>query len=447
MSVAGEEKQQSRRTRAAFFVYATAALLFCLLTAFFYVRRSPVHSLLDLPFYVGQTSWQMILGRGLSCFMYPIPDHLVWMRAARMPVATLYATASILYLGPSQLMLATLIKTALLLLPVLVAARLVFRSASSKRALLFSAAVLALPFFVPAFLADVVNLQVEEGFAYAFLALAFTLVACGVRDTTGVRPVLLYTLATAAALDLLYLSKSSMILVVFALAASSLLRNGPRWSRLLLLLLVVAAPLGWAVRQHAVSGRYAVGTSWDGGNFHKGNFEQFLAHYPPVDGGNLDFYDSDIQPAQPLGGEWAYNDWHNREAIRFIRTHPHETLVGWEKKAYVYLIALHVYGNGSVAAPGLVTMLGMVLFRLLLWGAIVLAVLAAIRGQGRRRYIALLYLATVAACTAPYLVGFGYTRHASVLVYPSAIAICLLFRIAGAGVGDGPVGGALSDNG
>jgi hypothetical protein len=428
MNVAGQEKQHGKNTaRAVFFPYATAALLFCLLTAFLYVRRGWMHSLFDLPFYVGATSWELIAD-GRICFASFSTGHLMWMSAARMPVATLYATAAVLYLGPFQLLSATLIKAALFLLPVLGAARVVlYRSANSKGRLLFCVTVLSLPFLVPNFLADVVNLQVEEGFAYAFIAIAFTLVALGVRaDIADIPASLRFTLATAAALDMLYLSKSSMILVVFVLVLFSLWRNGPRWSRLLLLLLVAAAPLGWAMRQHAVSGRYAVGTSYDGVNFHKGNNALFLVHYPPADGSNLDAYDYQLHPPHPLEGEWAYNDWHNREAILFIRTHPYATLRGWQKKAYVFLISTHEYGNGSVSAPAPVTAVGMVLFRLLLLGAIVLSAVVLFRGRGRQRETAALYLATVAACTVPYLAGFGYTRHASVLVYPSAIAICLL---------------------
>ena len=132
------------------------------------------------------------------------------------------------------------------------AARMVFyQCADSRRGLLFSGAVLALPLFVPAFLADAVNLQVEEGFAFAFLACAFTLVAIG--PPAGTRALLGYTISIAAALDLLYLSKSSMILVVVLFLGFGLLHNVAAWSRVLLLLLVMAAPIGWAMRQHAVS--------------------------------------------------------------------------------------------------------------------------------------------------------------------------------------------------
>jgi hypothetical protein len=444
-----EEKQPGKHTaRAVFFLYAATLLSLSLVVACIYVRRGPVQNLFGLPFYVGETSWRLISGRGLSYFNYAVPNQVLWMRGARMPVATLYATAAILYLGPSQMLLATLLKAMLFLLPVLCAARMVlYRSAATMRQLWLCACVLAAPFLVPAFLADVVNLQVEEGFAYAFLAIAFTLVALGPRPSiVAARPLLLHTLATAAALDLLYLSKSSMILVVGVLAASALLRSAAAWSRLLLLLLVVAAPLGWALRQHAVSGRYAVGTSLDGGNFHKGNFEQFLAHYPPAHGGNLDFYEHEVEPKQPLGGEWAYNDWHNREALRFIRSHPRATWVGWEKKLYVFLFSFHVYGNGSVAVPRPIDAAGMVLFRLLLWGAVLLSIAALIRGRGRPREIALLYLAMVAACALPYIAGFGYTRHASVLLYPSAVAICLLTSALGTRSVQGAVGGSFPAN-
>jgi hypothetical protein len=34
------------------------------------------------------------------------------------------------------------------------------------------------------------------------------------------------------------------------------------------------------------------------------------------------------------------------------------------------------------------------------------------------------FLAVVAACALPFLAGFAYTRHVSILIYPAALFCC-----------------------
>jgi hypothetical protein len=81
-------------------------------------------------------------------------------------------------------------------------------------------------------------------------------------------------------------------------------------------------------------------------------------------------------------------------------------------------------------------------FRLMLWAAIGCAVYELFRavssepkaGSSQRRSLRVdsgVFLAVVAACTIPYLAGFAYTRHVSVLIYPTALFCC---RVLGEGV-------------
>jgi hypothetical protein len=79
----------------------------------------------------------------------------------------------------------------------------------------------------------------------------------------------------------------------------------------------------------------------------------------------------------------------------------------------------------------------MVVFRLMLWTAIAWAIYVLIltRGSNRKsrtsrvsgrslRAASGVFLAVVAACALPYVAGFAYTRHVSILIYPAALFLC-----------------------
>ena len=96
-------------------------------------------------------------------------------------------------------------------------------------------------------------------------------------------------------------------------------------------------------------------------------------------------------------------------------------------------VSLHKIGStGDHGATRLAETAGMILFRLILWAAIISAASVAIRPVAIRpahcdaslRAAGLIFLALVAACTLPYLAGFAYTRHASILIYPAALMCC-----------------------
>ena len=93
-----------------------------------------------------------------------------------------------------------------------------------------------------------------------------------------------WSVLVSIALAGIYLTKSSMLPAVLVLLAGFLLK-APTWRiRLIVLLLVAMAPVSWLFVQHNASGRYALGTSLDGINLHKGNNGLFLDHYPPPSG-------------------------------------------------------------------------------------------------------------------------------------------------------------------
>ena len=172
-----------------------------------------------------------------------------------------------------------------------------------------------------------------------------------------------------------------------------------------------------------------MGTSLDGINLHKGNNAGFLEHYPSPHGDSMDWYDFELNRGLHFGDEWSFNDYHERAALDYLRSHPRETLEGDVRKVNVLFFAIEKVGStASHGARKLVEDAGMVVFRLMLWAAILLAIYLVFRarGIGRRplRMAAGVFLAVVAACSLPFLVGFAYTRHVSVLIYPAALFCC-----------------------
>jgi hypothetical protein len=281
-----------------------------------------------------------------------------------------------------------------------------------------------------AFLADVTNILVDEGYLYSFLAVAVALLFFDVQAQMALggwgRAVLF-----AVSLGGVYLSKSGTLPAVVVLTVGFLLverRGGLRW---LVVALVAAAPLGWALHQHHASGRYSVGTSFDGINLHKGNNAGFLQHYPPLHGESMDWYDFELNRGVRFSDEWSFNDYHQRAALTYLRTHPRETLAGDVRKLNVLFFSLEKYGGtASHGVTRVIEDAGMFAFRLMLWTAILCAIylLFGTRGsnRGSLRVASGVFLALVAACALPFVGGFAYTRHVSVLIYPAALFCCRL---------------------
>jgi hypothetical protein len=400
--------------------------------------NKPLFSMTNL---VGLTTESLLAGDGLTVCTEDMGTrgNPICFHAARMPMTTMVVALGMRLFGDHYLRVACF-KTLLLLLPIELAIFLVWRRLprSGWRRLVGVLSMMA-PFAMTPFLADVANILVEEGYTYSFLAVAVALLFFGweLRPVAGGwgRAGLF-----AAALDGLYLSKSGELPVVVVLVAGFLLverRAGLRW---LVVALVTAAPLGWALHQHHASGRYSVGTSFDGINLHKGNNAGFLEHYPPATGESMDWYDFELNRGQHFGDEWSFDDYHQKAALDYLRTHPRETFEGDLRKANVLFFA--VRKSGGTRSDGVrraIEDAGMAVFRLMLWAAIGCAVYELFRALSSERrarsserragsrslsVASGVFLAVVAACTIPYLAGFAYTRHVSVLIYPAALFCC-----------------------
>jgi hypothetical protein len=398
--------------------------------------NKPLFSMTNL---VGPTTRSLLAGEGLTACTEDMGTrgNPICFHAARMPMSALVVALGMRLFGDHYLRVACF-KTLLFLLPVGVCIYLVWRclprSAGRRRLVVL---LLLAPFATTAFLADVTNILVEEGYLYSFLALAVTLLffnaSARALMSDWSRAVLF-----AVAVDGVYLSKSGALPVVAVLTVGFLLvecRAGLRW---LVVALVAAAPFGWALHQHHSSGRYSVGTSFDGINLHKGNNAGFLEHYPPRHGDSMDWYDLELNRGLHFGDEWSFSDYHRRAALEYLRAHPRETLQGDLRKLNVLFFSLEKYGG--TASHGVTRMIedaGMVVFRLMLWAAIAWAIYVLIltRGSDRKsetsrisgrslRVASGVFLAVVAACVLPYVAGFAYTRHVSVLIYPVALFCC-----------------------
>ena len=398
--------------------------------------NKPLFSMTNL---VGPTTRSLLAGDGLTACTEDMGTrgNPICFHSARMPMSALVVALGMRLFGDHYLRVACF-KTLLFLLPVGICIYLVWqclpRSAGRRRLVVL---LLLAPFATTAFLADVTNILVEEGYLYSFLAMAAALLffdaKARVLMSDWSRPVLF-----AVAVDGVYLSKSGTLPVVVVLTVGFLLlerRAGLRW---LVVALVTAAPLGWALHQHHAGGRYTVGTSFDGINLHKGNNAGFLEHYPPHHGDSMDWYDFELNRGLHFGDEWSFNDYHRRAALDYLRAHPWETLEGDVRKLNVLFFSLEKYGG--TASHGVTRMIedaGMAVFRLMLWTAIAWAIYVLILtrdsdrkprtsriSKGSLRAASGVFLAVIAACALPYLAGFAYTRHVSILIYPAALFLC-----------------------
>lgn len=388
-------------------------------------------SLLAMTNLVGPTTRSLLEGKGLTVCTEDMGtrDNQICFHAARMP-----ATAATVALGfrifGDRYMRVAVFKTLLLLLPLELAIFLVWQWLPHSRGRTLAIVLLLLvPFAIVSFLADVSNMLVDEGYSYSFLALAlafllFPEIRPDLHPKVTARAILF-----VLALDGLYLSKSGMLPAMLVLLAGFLLLQRVASLRLLVLVLAASAPLGWALHQHHVSGRYSFGTSLDGINLHKGNNEAFLQNYPPRQGDSLDWYDFTLSRGLYFPDEWSFNDYHQHAALDYLRTHPRQILKGDLRKLDVLFFSCTKVGStASHGARKLLEGAGMLLFRLIFWFATLSAIYLVCSSSAHRllRTQAAVFLAIVGACALPYLAGFAYTRHVSILIYPSVLFCCRL---------------------
>lgn len=421
------EPPRNYRQLAALFVVSLAITLG---TVWSFQHGKADRSLFALSNLVGPTTQSLLHGEGLTVCteLMGTPNNPICFHAARMPLPSLVVGLGIKLFGNHYLRVA-FFKAVLLLLPLELAIYLVWRRmphSSSGR--LTTTLLLLMPFAMTAFLANVMNLQVEEGYSYSFLALSVAILFFA-TNRTCLPPTagsFARALLFAIAVDGVYLSKSALAPAIVALLVGYLLLEQRTTLRLLVLILTMTAPIGWALHQHHASGRYSIGTSLDGLNLHKGNNPSFLEHYPPAAGDTLDRFDSNLSLGLHFNDEWSFNDYHQHAALGYLQTHLHQTIEGDSRKLKVLLFSIHKVGSKEdPGAARLAEVTGLIAFRLLLWTAIVCSACLLVQTtRPQRRMIGGIFLALIVACVLPFVAGFAYTRHASILIYPAVLMCC-----------------------
>ena len=435
------EARRGVKGQRLFFVLLLVSFLISLLAVVQFDRSSARQSLLDLTNLVGPTTASLLQGHGMTActVLLGTPGDPICFHGGRMPVPTLVVAGGIRLLGDRFVPVAVL-KTLLLLLPLEGAIYVTCMGAQLRRREWVIGLFLLTPFGITAFLANVVNLQVEEGYTYSFMALLTALVLFrNGRETwlrsNGLGEAVVFGIAVCG----LYLSKSSMAPAAAVLTMAYLLRVRRTEARVIAAALALAAPFGWAVHQHHATGRFSLGTSIDGLNLRKGNDPGFLDRYPPAPGETLDGYDTVLNEGRHFNDEWSFDDFHRYAAIAYIGEHPELTARGDVRKLEMIFVSVRKYGSGaSHGAMLAIELLGMAVFRLLFWAAIVASAAGLVSRWRDLRWEGAFFLLLLGAVALPYVIGFAYTRHVSVLIYPSVLMCCR--ALGGAelpGAGDG----------
>ena len=382
-----------------------------------------MRSIYNLSNLIGPLTYQLVHHAGfVTCTdAMQIPGNVICFHVHRMPLPPLLLAGLVNIFG-DRYRAVNLAKIALVLVPMAAAFSLLWKQLLHVRRLALRWQVFLLmlvSMMLPTLLVDIIHMQVEEGYSFCLLAYAVAVLLFGGRELqTNIGAAILFALSVAG----LYLTKSSMILVCFFLVGYYCWRVRPRYLRVTVVLITLCAPMGWGFYSLHATGRFTVGTSLDGINLHKGNNALFLDRYPPANDGSLDQYDAQLNDRKIFPDEWAWNDYHMHAALVFLKTHPVNDLQGDLRKANIFFVSFRKIGSerytGTLAA---VTAGSMVLFRLLLWSACTLALFTLFSGPAEQRRAAVLYIGVVVTGAAPYIVGFAFTRHASVLILPSTL--------------------------
>ncbi|MGO9672824.1 MAG: hypothetical protein ACLPSF_01410 [Methylocella sp.] len=376
----------------------------------------------DLPYLIGPSAQSFLAGHGFEACSEGMgtDGNPICFHSARMPAPMLIIAAAVKLFG-DHVEPVSIFKALVCLIPLWAAMAIVLRQPGQSRTYLVACAALLLaPVLMPLYSNDFFSLAPEECYLYGFIALGVALLFFPWSSS-----ILAWSVLASFTLAAIYLTKSSMLPAALVLLAGFLVK-APDWRiRILIVALFALAPVSWALFQHDASGRYSLGTSLDGINFHKGANAAFLDRYPPPNGTTIDRFDSDLNKGQFFKDEWSFNDFHMKAGLAFALENASAFLQAAARKANVMLFSLNHYGGTAYGHfLEMLIFVNMIAFRLLLWSATGICVFAAATNRSIGRLPAISFLAFIAAYVAPYIAGFGYTRHAILLVYPAVLLIC-----------------------
>jgi hypothetical protein len=365
------------------------------------------------------------------------PGNPIKFWGGRMPLPPTVIAALVATTGTESPVVIGLVKTFIFILPLWISLIIIWRTHENLNPLalfLFG----TIPVCMTPVLADVSNMQVEEGYAYSLIALCFTIVSAALLiDREAQRKSsksIIGDVLFGVLVCLIYLTKSSLLPLCICLCMGyAVLPNLRTASRCVPILVLGATLLSWGVYQLSHSGQFSFGTSVDGMNLHKGNNPYFLQLYPPVPGTNLDSSDWQLNIGKTFSSEWEFNAYHKREALQFISSHPEDTLRGLGRKTYEFFLSTEKIG--STRATGLTEyweLTSLVLFRVCNLFGLAIAAGFVLRNRISRefRIFSGFYILTCLAAALPYLIGFAYTRHTSILIIPSWLYLFEIYSMA-----------------
>ena len=277
---------------------------------------------------------------------------------------------------------------------------------------------------MPRWVLNVFEVGLEEGYNITALALLFALLWF---STAAERARAGWALNLGLLLVLLLFLKNSMLYWCLAVPVLVWMRTRDLRAAAIPLGLVLAGLLGLAAFNRVHAGRFTVKSSWEGWNLTKANSADSLELYPPYSLDILD-YEGKVVADRPLKDEWDHNAYFTSRAVDFIRSHPAAFLELMVRKAWIFY--------GEVRASGLsrgesrygkpvylLQIPWMILFRVMLWAAILLALQTAWRESWRTdaALTALTFLAFLVLYSGFHLVGFAYERHVMPVVMPTAL--------------------------
>lgn len=391
-------------------------------------QRHIGESVFGLANLVGPAANSLITHGDLYVNLGPMGFDGIGANGARMPLVPALVAAFSLMLGTADIFPIGFAKILASQLPIAFTCLLVLRRVPAAQRAFYSL-ILLLPFLSTPVIANVVSMQVEEGYAYGLIAMTFAMLAFAPPQASKVSPPSgppwYHVLGFAVAVCMVYLTKSSYALFCLGLCVGYAWVNRSAMVRSLVPLFALCLTLaGWGAYQLSESGQFHIGTSLDGINLHKGNNAQFLDRYPPAPGSTLDQFDEELNEGQVFTNEWAFDKHHKEQAIEFIKQHPAATAKAFGRKVFQYFFSLQKIGSSDASGWRYYwEQVSLVIFRAANLGAMGWALFSLLfRHLDRpQKTSALLYLGTCASVAAPYLIGFAYTRHASVLFIPTAL--------------------------
>ena len=282
---------------------------------------------------------------------------------------------------------------------------------------------------MPQFLIHFFNIDYEEPYIIAPLALVFSLLLFLPRARSGWEFSLFITTFLGGNLAL-FLTKSTLVYPVLVLAIASI-RLKPRLISIVSIACIFGAMFGMAFLNYSKSNQFTLSSSWDGWNLSKGNNEYTLDYYPLYNCDIL-YRNGSMEPKRPFTDEWDYDRYYRDEFIRFIQKTPQDFALLTTFRFGAFFLEVRPFGlnPGEVRYDSFLKYVGtlyMIAFRILFIGTLVSALSYLIMKCGKFG-VSFLFLALVFAYAGPFLIGFSYERHLIPLVMPTILYAIYVVR-------------------